>query len=246
MRLTQTVLGQVAQVEPRLRQQGSPCAAALADLLAQYVPLVRQVLEQTTRRVWQGQTVPASHKIVSLFEPHTAIIQRGKAPPHETEFGRKLWYSEVEGGIISEYRILVGNPPDNEQWCPSLRHHLKLFGHPPKLATADRGVFSETNEECARALGVKQVALPPPGAKSARRKRREAQRWFRAALRFRAGIEGRISGLKRARQMDRCHNRGETGLERWVGWGILTNNLVVIAARLTRRHRSRRPHLSRC
>jgi IS5 family transposase len=181
-----------------------------------------------------------------LFEPHTAIIQRGKAPPHETEFGRKLWYSEVDGGIISEYRILKGNPPDAQQWCASLKHHQKLFGHPPQLATADRGVFSETNEQCARDLGVKRVALPQPGAKRGRRKRREAQRWFRAALRFRAGIEGRISSLKRARQMDRCRNRGEDGLARWVGWGIITNNLVVIAARLTRRHRSRRPRRLRC
>ncbi len=246
MRLIETVLHQVAQVEPRLRQQASPCAVALADLLAQYVPLVRLVLAQTTRRVLQGQRVPASAKIVRLFEPHTAIIQRGQAPPQETEFGRKLWYSEVDGGIISEYRILKGNPPDDQQWCLSLQHHQKLFGHPPKLATADRGVFSETNERCARELGVRQVALPQPGAKSARRKRREAQRWFRAALRFRAGIGGRISGLKHARQMDRCRNRGENGLESWVGWGIITNNLVVIAARLTRRHRSRHPRLSRC
>lgn len=236
----------MAQIEQRLRQQGSHCAVALADLLAQYVPLVRRVLQQTTRRIFQGESVSASDKIVSLFEPHTAIIQRGKAPPQETEFGRKLWYSEVDGGIISEYRILKGNPPDDQQWCPSLKHHQKLFGHPPKLATADRGVFSETNEACARDLGVQQVALPQPGAKSARRKRREAQRWFRAALRFRAGIEGRISGLKRARQLDRCRNRGENGLERWVGWGIITNNLVVIAARLARRHRSRRPRQLRC
>jgi len=204
------------------------------------VPLVRQVIEQTTRRVFQHESVPAPEKIVSLFEPHTAIIQRGKTPPHETEFGRKLWYSEVDGGIISEYRLLVGNPPDDEQWCPSLRYHRKLFGHPPDLATADRGVFSKTNEQAARKLGVKRVALPQPGAKNARRKRQEAQRWFQAALRFRAGIEGRISHLKRARQLDRCRNRGENGLERWVGWGILTNNLVVIATQLARRHRTRK------
>lgn len=246
MRLVETVLAQVAQVEQRLRQQASPCAVALAELLAQYVPLVRQVLAQTTRRVLQGQRMPASAKIVSLFEPHTAIIQRGKAPPQETEFGRKLWYSEVDGGIISEYRILKGNPPDERHWCPSLQHHRKVFGHPPKLATADRGVFSAANEACARALGVRQVALPQPGAKNGQRKRREAQRWFRAALRFRAGIEGRISGLKRARQMDRCRNRGETGLERWVGWGVITNNLVAIARKLARRHRRKSCRISRC
>lgn len=199
------------------------------------------MIQQTTRRVFQHESVPAPEKIVSLFEPHTAIIQRGKASPQETEFGRKLWYSEVDGGIISEYRLLNGNPPDDAQWCPSLKSHQKLFGHPPELATADRGVFSKTNEQFARDLGVKHVALPQPGAKSCRRKRREARRWFRVALRFRAGIEGRISELKRARQLDRCRNRGENGLERWVGWGIITNNLVVIAMKLARRHRSKKP-----
>lgn len=210
------------------------------------MPLVRQVIGQTTRRVFQGQSVPAGEKLVSLFEPHTAIIQRGKAPPNETEFGRKLWYSEVDGGIISEYRLLNGNPPDDGPWEASLKNHVKRFGHPPHLATADRGVFSQKNEQSARQLGVKQVALPQPGAKSRQRKRREQQRWFKAAMRFRAGIEGRISGLKRARRLDRCRNRGEDGLERWVGWGIITNNLVVIARTLARRHRSKRDRQSGC
>jgi IS5 family transposase len=238
--VVERVLEQVAWIEARLRPRTGKRATALADLFAHYVPLARQVIEQTTRRVFQHQGVPAPAKVVSLFEPHTVIIQRGKAPPRETEFGRKLWYSEVDGGIISEYRILQGNPPDELQWCASLKNHRRLFKRPPYLATADRGVFSEKNERVARDLGVKQVALPKPGAKDGRRKRREAQRWFKAALRFRAGIEGRISGLKRARQQDRCHNRGEPGLARWVGWGVFTNNLVVIGRYLARRHRSRR------
>ena len=142
LKLVQTLLAQVAQVEPRLRQQGSKRAVQLAERLAHYVPLVQQVISQTTRRVLEGGRVAAQDKIVSLFEPHTAIIQRGKSAPHETEFGRKLWYSEVDGGLISEYRILEGNPPEALQWLRSVKHHRKVFGHPPKLATADRGVFS--------------------------------------------------------------------------------------------------------
>ncbi len=240
VRLVETVLEQVDQIETRLRRHKSPRARALAELLAQYVPLVRQVIAQTTRRVFEDQSVPASDKIVSLFEPHTAIIQRGKAAPHETEFGRKLWYSEVDGGIVSEYRILKGNPPEPRQWRPSLKHHQKLFKHPPKVATADRGVFSPENEQAARDAGIEFVALPQPGAKSAERQAYEAQPWFRAALRFRAGIEGRISGLKRARHLNRCPDRGEIGVERWVGWAVLTNNLVVIAKKLVRRHHSKR------
>ncbi len=142
LKVVQQVLMQVAQVEPRLRAKGSRSARHLAESLAQYVPLVQQVISQTTHRVLEGRPVTARDKIVSLFEPQTAIIQRGKPAPKETEFGRKLWYSEVDGGLISEYRILPGNPPEAAQWESSLKHHRKMFGHPPDLATADRGVFS--------------------------------------------------------------------------------------------------------
>ncbi len=100
--------------------------------------------------------------------------------------------------------------------------------------------FPPANVEAAQRLGVKHVALPQSGAKSKRQQKREAQPWFRAARRFRNGIEGRISVLKRARRLDRCLNRGENGVARWIGWGIITNNLVVMAAKLARRHRKRK------
>jgi IS5 family transposase len=241
IKVTQQTLSQVEQVIPVLQQQKGCQAQQLAETLQHYLPLGRQVIDQTTQRVVEKKQVPAAQKIVSLFEPHTAIIQRGKRPPHETEFGRKLWYSEVDGGIISEYRILHGNPPDEQNWVPSLKNHIQVFGHPPELATADRGVYSPENERVARQLGVKQVALPQPGAKTKRRQKYEKQEWFKAALRFRAGIEGRISGLQRARQLDRCLNRGEEGLARWVGWRIITNNLVVMAANVSRRKRRIKP-----
>lgn len=237
VKIAQRTVGQAESVTALLARSKHRRAQALAETLRHYLPLMQQVITQTQRRVLDHQLVPAQQKLVSLFEPHTAIIRRGKAPPRETEFGRKVWYSEVDGGIISEYRLLQGNPPDKRHWPASLRHHRQLFGHPPRLATADRGVYSPENERLARQLGVRQVALPQPGAKDSRRRRREAQPWFKAALRFRIGIEGRISGLRRARGLDRCLNRGDAGLERWLGWGVITNNLVVIAAKLTRRRR---------
>jgi IS5 family transposase len=241
VKVTQQTLTQVEQVIPQLQKHNGRQAQQLSETFQHYLPLVRQVIDQTTRRVFEKKQVPAGQKIVSLFEPHTAIIQRGKRPPHETEFGRKLWYSEVDGGIISEYRILCGNPPEDQPWLSSLKQHQKLFGHPPEVATGDRGVYSLENERVARAMGVTHVALPQPGAKTNRRQKYEKQRWFKAALRFRNGIEGRISGLKRARHLDRCLNRGEDGLERWVGWRIITNNLVVIVTKLARRKRRVKP-----
>jgi IS5 family transposase len=188
--------------------------------------------------VIESLSVRASDKIVSLFEPHTAILCRGKAKPKETEFGRKLWYGEVDGGLISEYRILVGNPDEAPGLIPSLQYHRQLFGKPPKQVSGDRGIHSTQNEQEARALGVRWVSLPQPGHKTKRRRRHEKQPWFRAAQRFRNGIEGRISQLRRARRLDRCLNHGEDGMERWVGWGVIANNLATLALFLIKRRRS--------
>src|SRR5262249_29385997 len=146
VKLPQQTLAQVEQGILLLQKHNGCQAQSLVETFHHYLPLVRQVIAQTTQRVLEQKQVPAAQKIVSLFEPHTAIIQRGKRPPHETEFGRKLWYSEVDGGIISEYRILSGNPRDEQQWIASLKHHQKVFGDPPDVATADRGVYSPENE----------------------------------------------------------------------------------------------------
>jgi IS5 family transposase len=241
IRVAQDSLDQAHHVLPLLSTRAHNLKAlALISTLEQFLPLLQRVVDQATRRVLEGQAVPAADKVVSLFEPHTAIIQRGKAPPHETEFGRKVWYAEVDGGLISEYRLLPGNPPDNQdQWATSLKQHRDRFGHAPTTATADRGVYSPNNEAIAHQEHVREPALPKPGAKTPERQAYEAQPWFKAALRFRAGIEGRISVLRGPRGLRRCLNRGESGLERWVGWGVITNNLVVMATALTRRRRRR-------
>ena len=200
----------------------------LADELERFEGLLARVVEQTERRVLSGESVAAGEKLVSLFEEHTAIIARGKAAK-KTEFGRKVWLDEVEGGIISGYRILQGNPSDEKGLLPSLENHLKLFERPPWLVAADRGAYSSANEEAARGMGVRRVALPKKGAKNEERQRHERQGWFRGARRFRAGIEGRISVMKRRGQLGRCRDKGEEGFGRWIGWGVLTSNLHAIA-----------------
>ena len=239
--VAETTVAQVQAVIPLLTRQGQPQAEGLIASLEHFAALVQQVIAQARRGVLEGKKVPASEKIVSLFEPHTAVIRRGKAVPHATEFGRKVWFSEVDGGLISDYQIQHGSPPDNQtQWKQSLDHHRYLFGRPPHLATGDRGVHSAENEALARTAGVEEIALPKPGKKTPERETLERLPWFKAALRFRAGIEGRISVLRGPRGLRRCLNRGENGMERWVGWGIITNNLAVIAMALTRRRRKKK------
>jgi transposase, IS5 family len=226
--ITRTTVQHAQRVGAVLQAQATQKSRKLGATLARVVPLVQQVIAQTTRRVIQGEAVPAPEKLVSLFEPHTAIIRKGK-PGKPTEFGRVLWLDEVEGGIISRYAVLEGNPAEDAQLPPSLDHHLRVFKRPPRLLAADRGVHSTANERYAATYGVKRVVLPKPGAKSAKRIAHEQQRWFRRGRDWRAGLEGRISGLKRRHRLDRCRYHGTAGMERWVGWGVITHNLRVIA-----------------
>jgi IS5 family transposase len=211
-----------------LQGQASQTSQQLRSTLDHFIPLAQQVIGQTTRRVLQGEAVPAPEKLVSLFEPHTAIIRKGK-PGKATEFGRVLWLDEVEGGIISRYAVLDGNPAEDAQLPPSLDHHRRVFKRPPRLLAGDRGVHTTANEQYAAAHGVKEVVLPKPGAKSAKRIAHEQQRWFRRGHNWRSGIEGRISGLKRRHKLNRCRYHGTAGMERWVGWGVIAHNLRVIA-----------------
>jgi len=234
--LVEQLLEQVAYVQQRLANFKSQTVERLQALFNHYTPLVQQVVAQARRRVLDGQPVPASEKLVSLFEPHTNIIVRGKAAPKETEFGHKVWYGEVDGGLIADYRLLHGNPPDAPEVIPSVHQHRRLFGKAPRELSGDRGLYSPENERAARQLGVRRVSLPQPGYKPKPRKRRERQAWFRAAQRFRNGIEGRISQLRRARTLHRCLNHGWAGLERWLGWGIVANNIAIIVMKLNQWH----------
>jgi IS5 family transposase len=226
-------------VADALTIQKDEATVRLAQSLTHFIPLVEQVIDQAAQRVLQGKTVPANAKIVSLFEPQTQIIRRGKAPPHETEFGHKVNYAEVEHGLISDWDVIgLGNPPDERMLPPFLHRHLKRFGHAPRVLAGDRGIFSPANERLAQRLGVKQIALPQPGSRTLKRKAHEKQRWFKQGERFRNGIEGRISVVKRTVQLRRCPYHGLDGFERWVGWGIVVANLVVVARLIhKRRHR---------
>jgi transposase, IS5 family len=237
LELTEQVVAQAVQVQQLLQQRTDATAQRLHQTLQIFIPRVEQVIRQTRRRVVQGEAVPASEKLVSLFEPHTAIIRKGK-PGKATEFGRCVWLDEVEGGIISRYAVLSGNPDDATQLPPSLDHHIEQFGHPPDLLAGDGKLATPSNERLAQQRGVRQVVLPRPGRKTAARIAHERQRWFRRGRNWRAGIEGRISGLKRGQGLSRCRYHGDDGMERWVGLGLLAHDLRMIAqqqaARATR------------
>ena len=182
----------------------------MIEKLELFLPRIEKIIEQTERRIFNQEKVPASEKLVSIFEVHTDIICRGKVNK-EVEFGHKVWLDEVDGGLISHYAILRGNPHDTEQLVESIDQHLAIFGHPPKIITADRGVYSKSNEKYAQENGIEQVVLPKGGYRNQERINYERQRKFKKNRRWHNGIEGRISFLKR------CFGEGALFLSKLFG-----------------------------
>ena len=199
--------------------------------LENWLPLAERVYDQAHRRVILGQSVPADEKLVSIFEPHTAIICRGKQGG-KTEFGHKFAVATGRSGLITYYEVLEGNPGDNEVLPRALEHHRKMFGRAPERLTADRRYHSADNERTAALAGVKEVALPKPGRLSELRRKLQQAPWFRRLLRFRAGIEGNLSTLLRSFGLKRCLWHGWRSFKAYIGLGVLTYNLRLIAGHL--------------
>jgi IS5 family transposase len=192
--------------------------------LEQMIPLVRQVMHQARERVFKGNAHVAG-KIVSLFEPHTEVIRKGKAAK-PTEFGKMVKIQEAERQIVTDYEVYEQRPSDSDLLLPAIAAHEKLLGRKPYLVTADAAFFSQRNENAAHARGIKRVAIPNRSTKSPQRKRLEKKRWFRNAQKWRTGCEGRISLLKRRHGLNRCRYKGQPGMQRWVGLGVIADNLV--------------------
>jgi transposase, IS5 family len=226
--IAQASLDQAEWMRHSLATRSEVAVRRVDSALRAMAPLVRQVIAQTERRVLHGESVPAAAKLVSVFEPHTAIVRRGKAHL-AAEFGRKVLLDEVDGGLVTRYAVLVGNPPEAPELPTSLAHHQACFDQPPAILTADRAFFMLDNAKLAGELGIRSVAIPRQGSLTGDQRRRRDHAAFRRAYRWRAGIEGRISLLKRRFGLNRCRYHGDPGMERWVGWGVLAHNLRQIS-----------------
>lgn len=233
--ITEQVLDNARRsVEATAHSCGKTPADALAiETLRQKITgickLADQVVDQARRRVIYGEQVPTAEKIFSIFEPHTDLIKRGKTNK-PIEFGHKVFLAESASGLITQYRVLEGNPSDDNHVGISLDNHKSRFGFAPDLYATDRGFHNSGNENLCREAGVGSPSIPQRGGKkTSQRAAEEKTPAFRDAQRFRAGIEGTISVLLRARGMRRCLGRGKPHFELLVGSAVLTNNLMRIA-----------------
>jgi IS5 family transposase len=206
--------------------------AGLRDKLDAMVLLVRQVMKQTRARIVCGDT-RSDGKLVSLCEPSTEIIRKGKAGK-PTEFGKMVKLQEAENQIIIDYEVYDRRPNDADLLLAAIDTHQARLGRIPRLVAADAAFYSAKNEAAATAKGVKRVCIPNRSTKSAERRREQKKRWFRAGQTWRTGCEGRISVVKRRHGLNRCRYKGDAGMQRWVGLGIIADNLITIGRALAK------------
>ena len=226
---TKRVMTEVDEMPAKKKRELRGLCAHLTEMAGR----VRQVVKQTKTRVFDGITqLPG--KIVSLFEPHSEIIRKGKASK-PTEFGKMVQVQEAENQIITHYDIFDRRPSDRDLLIGAVETHQRVLGRVPQLVTADAGYYSRAQEQAVEEKGVKWVAVPNRSTKSLERKRKEHSRWFKKAQRWRTGCEGRISVLKRRHGLSRCRYRGAEGMKRWVGLGVMADTLICMGNMLASR-----------
>jgi IS5 family transposase len=207
--------------------------AGLREEIDRMVPLVRQVMKQTRTRIFGGDT-RSEGKLVSVFEPSTEIIRKGKTSK-PTEFGKMVKLQEAENQIITAYEVYHRRPSDCDLLIDAIETHQARLGRIPRLVAADAAFYSARNEAAAKAKGVKRVCIPNRSTKSPERRREQKKRWFRNGQKWRTGCEGRISVIKRRGGLNRCRYKGEAGMQRWVGLGVIADNLINVSHAMEKR-----------
>jgi IS5 family transposase len=227
--VTRNIVNQAKRVIEEASLRRRPKVKALREQLAIMVDRVEQVIRQTKARVFDGNL--HADKLVSVFEPHSEIIRKGKAN-RPNEFGNLVKIQEAEHQIITHYEVFAQRPSDSELLIPAVETHQQQLGKTPQMVAADAGFYSAANEKALHELGVKRVSVPSRNTRSEERRRMQKSRWFRGGQKWRTGCEGRISALKRRHGLRRCLYRGFAGMQRWVGLGVIADNFINIASRI--------------
>jgi IS5 family transposase len=209
--------------------------AALEGLrkeLDTFVPRVQQVMRQAKQRIFGGNTQVAE-KLVSICPnplPKSFARARRVSPPSLARWS-KFRKARIRSSSTMTY--IEKRPSDSELVISAIDAHEKALGGTPRLMAA--AFYSAKNAATAHDRGVKRVCIPNRSTKSAERKREQKKRWFKEGQKWRTGCEGRSSVLKRRHGLRRCNYRGDAGMKRWVGLGVIADNLHPIGADLANR-----------
>jgi IS5 family transposase len=203
-------------------------ASALRTEIEEYRVWIVAVIDQTERRVLQGETVPADEKLLSIFETHTDIIIKDR---RETHYGHKIFLGAGQSGLITDCVIASGNPADSTMALPLLERQIRILGKVPRQAAFDGGFASKDNLRKGKALGITDLVFSKKRGLEVSAMTRSS--WiFRRLRDFRAGIEGLISFLKRAFGLGRCTWRGAKSFASYVLSSVIAANLLTLARHL--------------
>ena len=216
------VQAEIQDMSARKRRQVRKATQELAAMTER----VTQVIKQTHARIFRGNT-KSPDKLVSVFEPHTEIIRKGKASK-PTEFGKMVKIQEAENQIVTHYEVFEEKPADTALLVDAVSKHEEILGRTPELVATDAGFYTQAGEKNLEEKGVQRISIPNRKTQSETRRKHEKQRWFKNGQRWRTGCEGRISVLKRRHGLNRCLYPGQEGMQRWVGWGVIADNLIHI------------------
>ena len=210
----------VEQVQKKC--QSNRLAQSWIEQVEHFQYLLKRVIDQTRRRVFNEEDVKKKKKIVSLFEPHTDIILKGD---REIDYGHKVNLATDKSGLITAMIIEQGNPKDTERFIALLEKHESLYGCTPSTTIADGGYASQDNVDKGKAMGIKRVAFHKKTGVMLRAMGVQ-QKTLKTLRDFRAGIEGNISELKRAFGAGKALWRGEDGFMAFVWSSVISYNLT--------------------
>jgi transposase, IS5 family len=171
----------------------------LRHQIDEMVPRVKQVMKQTRARICRGDT-QFEGKLLSVFEPSTEAIRKGKAGK-PNEFGKMVKLQEAENQIVIDFAVYDKRPNDSDLLVPAIEIHQAALGRVPYLIAADAALYSGKNEAAAKVKGVRRVCVP--------------NRWLSVGVSGRTagsatvrkwptGCEGRISVSKRQHGLNHC------------------------------------------
>ena len=225
LKVTRDTVGYAHNCIAILQSHPDAVARAMCEDLKDSVELALGVIEQTEKRVVHGLSVPATEKIVSIFEPHTDVIVKDR---RDTFYGHKVYLSGGRSNLICDCLIEQGNPADSQLVKTMLTRHHDIYGRYPLKAAFDGGFASKDNLKIAKSMKIKDVCFAKKRGLQVEDMCR-SQWVYNRLRRFRAGIESGISWLKRCLGLTRCTWKGWDSFKSYVWSSIVTANVMVIA-----------------
>lgn len=199
-------------------------AKAIMFLLEDLLPIMKQVYDISYRKEINGEKVPNSEKIFSIFERHSDIIVKGS---RDIVFGHKINLTSGKSNLILDCYFERGNPADTKLYAPTLDRVIENYGKIPRDCAVDGGFASKENIEHSVKKGLTNVVFNK--IVGSMKNHVTSGNMATRLKKWRSGIEANISNLKRGFQIHRCIWKGWVHFQAKVLWSVLAYNIRVMS-----------------